>query len=45
MSDQDKQAIVGNYRIIANMSMGKLFVTSGLNNTFLAQVQFNGAQI
>jgi hypothetical protein len=42
MADQDKQAIVGNWRVLSKMVIGKLYVTEGLNNTFIAQIQYDG---
>lgn len=39
MADQDQEVIIGNWRVIANMSIGKLLVTKGLNNGLVAQIQ------
>lgn len=41
MSEQDKQAICGNWTILSNFSIGKLYVTTGLNNSYMAMLQYN----
>lgn len=38
--DQGIQATLGQWCILANMSIGKLFIAQGLNNTLLAQLQY-----
>jgi len=40
--DQGIQATLGQWCILGNMSIGKLFIAQGLNNTLLAQVQYIG---
>jgi hypothetical protein len=40
--DQGVQAAIGQWCILGNMSVGKLYIAQGLNNTLIGQVQYVG---
>jgi hypothetical protein len=42
MEDQDQKVMVGHWRILSGLVLGKLLITQGLNNSLVAKLKFNG---